>query len=84
MLTVQIQDKIQMNIHEDHQPSKGEKITRFICGALLGFFVGIFFVARLRLLVLEIAIIVVLGAVLICGFLALKYGDEFWHSIFQR
>ena len=42
--------------------SKGEKATRFGCGALL----------------------VWVAAILACGYLALKRGDEFWYGLFRR
>jgi hypothetical protein len=63
---------------------KAEKITRFGCGALLGAFVGLDFVARWLIVSVGVAVAVWAVAILACGCLALKYGDEFWYGVFGR
>ncbi len=73
-----------MDINEDPELSKGEKLSRFGCGALLGIFVGIYLVFQFALSSSGLSIVTILGAIFVCGILALKYGDEFWYSIFRR
>jgi hypothetical protein len=73
-----------MDIHEDPEISKAEKVTRFGCGALLGVFVGIYFAFRLTLSSFGLTAAIIVGTVLICGFLALKYGDEFWYAVLGK
>jgi len=70
-----------MDIHEDYEPDKSEKITRFGCGALFGILVGIGLVIRFAIASFGLVVGVILGAILVCGFLALKHGDEFWYSL---
>lgn len=57
--------------------------VRFVCGSLLGLFVGF----GLFLNVLDLptipAGIVVGGVVFGCGFAAARYGDKFWYSILR-
>ena len=59
--------------------------VRFVCGATLGIFLSIrfalYFWPSEGYVTLVIASIV---AVLGCGLLAARYGDEFWRSILQR
>lgn len=64
--------------------SKAEQITRFGCGALLGCFVGLYFIAKWLIVSAGVAVAVWVGAVLACGYLALTYGDEFWYGLFGR
>jgi uncharacterized membrane protein len=70
-----------METNEDQELSESEKITRFGCGALFGIFLGIFLVFELVLSSFGWAAAVIVLSVLICGTLALKYGDEFWYSL---
>lgn len=71
-----------MDIHEDPEVDTFEKVTRFVCGALLGVFVGFYVAFRFTLLSFGLTTAIIVGAVLTCGFLALKFGDEFWHAVF--
>lgn len=71
-----------MGIHEDPDISEAEKVTRFGCGAVFGVFFGFFLVIRFALSSFGLAAVAIVGAVCVCGYLALKYGDEFWYSIF--
>jgi hypothetical protein len=63
---------------------KRRKITRVGCGALLGFFVGLYLIGKWLIVSVGAAVAVWAGAILACGYLALKYGDEFWHGMFGR
>jgi hypothetical protein len=70
-----------MDIHEDPEPDTAEKVTRFGCGTLLGVIVGIVLAIKLTLSSFGLIAAVIVGAVLVCGFLALRYGDEFWYAV---
>jgi len=57
--------------------------VRFVCGAILGAFIAL----RLFLIFFEYSAFLLLvagGLILACGFGAAKYGDRFWHAIFDR
>ena len=63
-----------------------EFAVRFVCGALVGgllslrlFFYFYYFYSQPGTLILSAA-----ATVLLFGFLAARYGDQFWHSFFQR
>jgi hypothetical protein len=72
-----------LDIHGDPEPGKEEKMTRFGCGAILGLLVGGYLVLREAYASFGLCIAVIVAAVLICGLLALKYGDEFWHFVLR-
>ena len=61
-----------------------EKATRFGCGALLGFFVGLYLIAKWTIMSFGVTASVCAVAIFVCGFLALRYGDEFWYGLFGR
>jgi hypothetical protein len=63
------------------EPSGLEKGVRFGCGVLFGLVLGVIvaFQFPLDTAVGWFVVLAVLG--LVCGFLAAKYGDEFWHSL---
>lgn len=71
-----------MDIHEDPELGKAEKVTRIGCGALLGFVFGFYIVVKYSFESFGSAAAVITAAIWVCGYLALKYGDEFWYSIF--
>jgi hypothetical protein len=73
-------------VNNDEQPEIGkmEKVTRFGCGALLGFFVGLYLIAKWTIMSFSVAAGVWAVAILVCGNLALRYGDEFWYGLFGR
>lgn len=73
-----------MGIHEDPEVGKAEKVTRFGCGALLGFILGLYIVVKYSFESFWCAVAVVIAAICTCGYIALKYGDEFWYSFFGR
>lgn len=73
-----------MSNSEKLKIGKMKKVTRFGCGALLGFFVGLYFIAKWIVVSFGVAIGIWAVAILACGYLALKYGDEFWYGMFGR
>lgn len=77
-------DDHEIDIHEDPEIDTAEKVTRFGCGALLGIFVGIGIAVKLTLYSFGWVAAVIVGAVLVCGFLALKGGDGFWRAVIGR
>lgn len=73
-----------MDIQEDPQISRSEKVTRIGCGALFGVFFGFFLVIKSALSSFGAIAGIVAGATCACAYLALKHGDEFWYSIFGK
>ncbi len=69
---------------EDREPDKEEKIIRFGCGAVLGAVVGLYLAFRFIALPFGTVAVIVAGAVVLCGYLALRYGDAFWHRFLQN
>lgn len=65
-------------------PEFGEKCVRFGCGGLFGLAVGGLAVARSGIVSWEWAVVLIVLAVLLCGFLAMVQGDEFWHNTLGR
>lgn len=59
-----------------------EKITRFGCRAMLGLFVGLYFIAKCRIVSFGTGIGISGATMLVCGCLALKLGDESWYGMF--
>jgi hypothetical protein len=51
---------------------------------MLGFFVGLYFIAKWSIVSLGAAIGIWGATMLVCGCLALKLGDEFWYGMFGR
>jgi hypothetical protein len=77
-------EKNVIDIHEDPEVGKTEKITRFGCGALLGVVFGLITVLKYSFESVGGAVAVITGAIFVCGYLALKCGDEFWYAVFGR
>jgi hypothetical protein len=73
-----------MNDSENPKIGTMEKVTRFVCGAILGFFVGLYFIATWRIVSFCAGIGIWVATMLLCGSLALKLGDEFWYGMFGR
>ncbi len=69
-----------------NEPDGFEKKIRFGCGGLFGLVVGFYSVSRLFLTSDEIIkfSIVMIFSVYICGYMAMKQGDKFWHSIKEK
>ncbi|MFZ6672721.1 hypothetical protein [Undibacterium sp. Xuan67W] len=70
-----------MSGQSDMEPDDSEKRVRFGCGALLGVFVGKGLVLEYVVSSFGLKLGMVVAATLVCGFLAMKYGDEFWYSL---
>ena len=64
----------------EHRPDKEEKIIRFIFGFLAGAFIGLLSIFHFSLN-LEVIAYFTIAASLVCGLLAMIYGDRFWHSL---
>ncbi len=65
-----------------HEPDRYEKGIRFGCVSLFGLLLG--FTVLVKLYLPEYTIFLVITALavsLICGFLAMKIGERFWHSL---
>jgi hypothetical protein len=63
------------------EPDRLEKGIRFGCGGLFGAVIGFFFIIEFHPDSSGgIALACVAGAV-ICGALAMRYGDPFWHGL---
>jgi hypothetical protein len=73
-----------VNKRERPEIGRVEKAIRFGCGALLGLFVGLYFIAKWSVMSIGVAVTVWGAAILICAYLAMKYGDEFWYGMFGR
>ena len=61
-----------------------EFVVRFTCGALLGVFIALRFFLFYFFLHPLILLPVTVFLILCCGFGAARYGDRFWHAIFDR
>ena len=61
----------------DIEPDREEKVIRFVCGAVVGGIFGFFASARIFETV-ESALLFTTITALICGFLAMYEGNEFW------
>ena len=71
--------------HDDRDEPKleeSEKVLRFGCGAILGFFVGVFFIVKWAVVSFGAAAGILVLAILVCGYLTLKYGRDFWNDPF--
>jgi hypothetical protein len=73
-----------MKIVDDHEVSESEKITRFICGAILGLAVSVAITYKFHLSSFGAIFFVALVSILGCGILALIHGDRFWAAIIGR
>jgi hypothetical protein len=73
-----------MSEHDETEPGTLTKATRFGCGALLGVGVGLYFLAKWTIMSFGLAAAIMIAAVCGCGYLAMKYGDEFWYALFDR
>lgn len=71
-----------VDIHEDPVVSTSEKVTRFVCGAILGICFGIYHLAKFSPSSFSIAALILLTSIGASGYLALRYGDAFWYAIF--
>ncbi len=65
----------------DYEPDASEKRIRFGCGFIFGGIFGFIVVLREVYQMTGLAWTFVVGIALVCGYLALRCGDEFWESI---
>lgn len=72
-----------MQIHDDHEVEGPEKITRFICGALLGVLTGMILVYSNEISSFGLAVFAFLVPIVGFGLLALYYGDRLWYGIIE-
>ncbi|QNA89431.1 hypothetical protein G4G28_14865 [Massilia sp. Dwa41.01b] len=70
-------------VTEGPEISEAERVSRFGCGALLGFFIGLVLVIASAPSSTGFAVLAFLVPMCVCGYLALKYGDEFWYKLFD-
>jgi hypothetical protein len=69
----------------DNKPDSLEKKVRFGCGFLFGLVIGLLEFTRIFLFSSGSTLIVTVGIVaVVCGLLALKYGDRFWYYVLER
>lgn len=71
-----------MRIVDDHEVTKSEQVTRFVCGALLGVVIAVAITYKFNVSALIWKTGIALGSILGCGILALIQGDRFWQAIF--
>jgi hypothetical protein len=64
----------------DREPDRLEKGVRFGCGTLFGLIIGFVWAIQSALDFAVSWILLPLALALVCGFLAAKYGDDFWHK----
>jgi hypothetical protein len=65
----------------DYEPDASEKRIRFGCGFIFGGLFGFIVVLREVYQMTGMAWTCIAGIAILCGCLALRYGDEFWESI---
>ena len=70
-----------MHIVDDHEVTKSEQVTRFVCGAILGVAVAVAVTYRLELSSVIWKALTAILSILGCGILALIHGDRFWQAI---
>jgi hypothetical protein len=71
----------QLKIDDDHEVGESEQVTRFGCGALLGLVAGLGIVLGFTLSSFGTVAAALVAAMVICGLLALIYGDRFWYAL---
>ncbi len=68
-------------MNEDPEIYTFEKRLRFGCGFIFGAGIGLFYIARYVYDFNGLVRLGVFGIALVCGFLALRFGDAFWRFI---
>jgi hypothetical protein len=66
--------------HDEPDAASGRRV-RFVCGALLGLLFGLWLHLYVGPFGLLFAVVVATGSATVCGVLAVRYGDAFWHSV---
>ena len=67
----------------DYQPNRlelSDKIIRFGCGSIFGGIATFYFIRRYAFRGNGITILDIATCSIICGFMAFRYGDQFWES----
>jgi len=67
----------------DREPDNEEKAIRFGCGALFGAFAGFIIAAKVVVMSYGMLAAIMVCAVLLCGYLAMRLGDDFWRWALQ-
>ena len=67
---------------KEHDPL--EIVVRFVCGSLAGVLMGFWMGFRLKLSGFLPMLAITVGCCLVFGFCAVRYGDDFWASLFRR
>jgi hypothetical protein len=66
----------------DQQPDRLEKGIRFGCGAVFGAFLGfLWFGLYWAGISNSLVILAFIGLALVCGVLAMQFGDRFWSGL---
>lgn len=65
----------------DYEPDASEKRIRFGCGFIFGGIIGLIVVLRELYQMTGLAWTCVAGFAVLCGYLALRLGDEFWEWV---
>ncbi len=70
----------------EQKPDLLEKKIRFGCGFLFGLVIGFFEFARILYSTDSAGFLILLTVMLapVCGLLAIKFGDRFWHYVLER
>lgn len=63
------------------EPDKTEKSIRLGCGFAFGLIVGFFWMAEAVMDSWGLPAAIIFVIAIICGVLAMKQGDSFWHSL---
>jgi hypothetical protein len=72
------------NPYYDREPDPLEKKIRFGCGFFFGLVLGGLEFVRMAYKSAGVIVASTLIAALLCGLLALKYGDRFWNWMIER
>jgi len=65
------------------EPDALEKFIRFACGVILGLVFGFFYFLAKGIQSVEVFMLILIAFSVFLGWLAMKYGDEFWKNFFR-
>jgi len=63
------------------KPMPMQASSRFWCGAALGLLIGLFIALSTLSSSASLSILAIVGSVLLCGWLSVYYGEDFWDDI---